>query len=314
MNAPATSSAPRPPRGAARGRRALRGDLNDRELAAVLLGAAAVVLGGLLLYPILNVLYSSFFVQRLTEPWANTGVPTLENFAQMLRDARFHAALANTLLFALFTVTGSFLVGLPLALLANVETRWRWLVRVALLLPWAMPQVFTALMFGWMFNSDYGVVNDVLGRLGLGQPLWLIRPDYAVAALVVAIVWKTSSFVALILLGGLQGIPAELGEAARVDGATPAQAFWRVTFPLLRPAIAVALIFRTLSALQLFDVPFAMTQGGPGRATETLGIYAYRVTLQFLDFGYGAALSLGLFAVSLAITVFYLRWIRPEDA
>jgi multiple sugar transport system permease protein len=177
-----------------------------------------------------------------------------------------------------------------------------------------MPQVFTALMFAWMFNTRYGVVNDVLGRFGVPEQLWLIRPNLAVVALVVAVVWKTSSFVALILLGGLQGIPHELSEAARVDGATGPQVFWRVTLPLLRPAIAVALIFRTLSALQLFDVPYAMTNGGPGRATETLGIYVYRTTLEFLDFGYGAALSLALFAVSLVITSLYLRFIRPEDA
>lgn len=314
MNTTGVAGTPRVARGVPFWRRLRTGDLRERELALLLLGPAALVLAGLLLYPVLNVLYSSFFVQRLTEPWLNTGRPTLENFSQMLRDPRFHAALGNTLFFALLTVTGSFLVGLPLALLANVRTRWRWLVRVALLLPWAMPQVFTALMFGWMFNSQYGVVNDLISRVGIEPQLWLVRPQLAVAALVVAIVWKTSSFVALILLGGLQSIPPELDEAARVDGATPSQTFWRVTLPLLRPAIAVALIFRTLSALQLFDVPYAMTNGGPGRATETLGIYAYRTTLEFLDFGYGAALSLGLFAVSLVITTLYLRFIRPEDS
>lgn len=314
MSTTGLAGAPRNLRGARLWRRLSAGDLRERELAVLLLGPAALVLGGLLLYPILNVLVSSFFVQRLTEPGLSTGLPTLENFRQMLTDARFGAALANTLFFASITVTGSFLVGLPLALLADVGSRWRWLVRVALLLPWAMPQVFTALMFAWMFNSQYGLFNDLLSRLGLEPQLWLIRPNLAVVALATAVIWKTSSFVALILLGGLQSIPGELTEAARVDGATPWQTFWKITLPLLRPAIAVALIFRTLSALQLFDVPYAMTSGGPGRATETLGIYVYRTTLEFLDFGYGAALSLALFALSLAITTLYLRFIRPVDA
>jgi multiple sugar transport system permease protein len=112
---------------------------------------------------------------------------------------------------------------LPLALLANLETGWRWLVRVALLLPWAMPQIITGTMFAWMFNSQYGVFNDILVRLGFERVYWLIRPDSATIALVLTIIWKTSSFVALILLGGLQSIPLELSEAAQVDGATSSQ-------------------------------------------------------------------------------------------
>ncbi len=242
-------------------------------------------------------------------------------------DSRFWNSFSITLLIIIVSVGGSFLVGLPLALFANVNHPLKWLVRVALLLPWAMPRVFTGLTFAWLFQSDYGVVNDLLARVGLGDLfriilsddvvgqtgiLWLAREVPAIIAANLAIIWKTSSFVGLILLAGLQSIDESLYEAAIVDGANPWQRFWHVTLPLLRPAIAVALIFRTLTAIQTFDIPFAMTNGGPGRALETLGVYIYKTT-NGLDIGYAAALSVALFTLSLAITVFYLRWIYTDE-
>lgn len=227
-------------------------------------------------------------------------------------DPRFWNAFQISLLIIFVSVVGSFVVGLPLALIADMESRWRWLVRVALLLPWAMPPVLTGLMFAWLFQDQYGVVNDLLGRVGIEGPIWLGRVTPAIAAVNLTLIWKTSSFVGLVLLAGLQSIDRGLYEAAMVDGANPWQRFWRITLPLLRPAIAVALIFRTLTAIQAFDVPFAMTRGGPGRSLETLGIYIYNSTLT-LNIGYAAALSVALFTLSLIITVFYLRWIYTDD-
>ena len=227
-------------------------------------------------------------------------------------DARFWNAFSITLLITVASVAGSFLVGLPLALLANVESRWRWLVRIALLIPWAMPRVLVGVMFAWLFNYSNGVVNDLLGRVGIAGPLWLSRADPAIWAANITIVWATSAFVGLILLAGLQSIDESLYEAAMVDGASRLQRFWAITLPLLRPSIAVALIFRTLTAIQTFDIPYAMTQGGPGRALETLGIYVSNTT-NSLNLGYAAALSVALFAMSLAITVLYLRWIYADD-
>ena len=242
-------------------------------------------------------------------------------------DPRFWNSFNITLLLIVVTVVGAFLLGLPLALLANVKHPLKWLVRLALLLPWAMPRVFSGLAFAWLFQSDYGVVNDLLGRMGINHVLalilpeqwigprgvyWLARDVPAVVAVSIAIIWKTSSFVGLILLAGLQSIDDSLYEAARIDGANAWQRFWRITLPLLRPAIMVALIFRTLTAVQTFDEPFAMTGGGPGRTLETLGIYIYK-TVNGLDIGYAAALAVALFAISLFITIFYLRWIYKDD-
>jgi multiple sugar transport system permease protein len=288
------------------------GNLSDREFAVILFAPAVILLAGIFLYPTVQVVFSSFNVQDASDP--RTSTVGIQNFQRMLSDDRFGRALLRTLGYGVLTVGGSFLIGLPLALLANVESPLKWLVRVALLLPWAMPQVITGLMFRWLFNFDYGLFNDLISRVGLSPPLWLSIPPYAITAIVVTVIWKTSSFVALILLGGLQSIPHELTEAARVDGANGWQAFWRITLPLLRPAIAVALIFRTLSAIQVFDIPYALIGDGAGGAGETLGVYIQKTLVEFLEPGYGAVLSLGLFAVSIVITVFYLRFIRPEDS
>lgn len=227
-------------------------------------------------------------------------------------DSRFWNSFRITLVIIVVSVAGSFAVGLPLALLANIKGPFRWLVRASLLIPWAMPRVLVGVMFAWLFNSTQGVFNDLLMRIGIEGPLWLARTTPAIAAVNITIIWTTSAFVALILLAGLQSIDESLYEAAKVDGASAWQRFWAITLPLLKPAIAVALIFRTLTAIQAFDIPFAMTGGGPGRSLETLGIYIYNTTIN-LNIGYAAAISVALFAMSLAITVFYLRWIYTED-
>jgi multiple sugar transport system permease protein len=298
------------------------GNLTDAQLAVFLLGPAILILGFVLLYPTLNVIFTSLFRIELTKS-QEIGTPFVgvQNYINLFTDQRFLQSLWNTLFFAFLTVTGSFIVGLPLALLSNINSPWRWAVRIALLLPWAMPPVLTALMFRWMFNTLYGVYNDLLARIGItgatfglnGEIPWLAGPDaLAVTAMVVTIVWKTSSFVGLVLLGGLQSIPTDLTEAARVDGATDRQIFWSITLPLLRPAIAVALIFRTLSALQLYDFPVAMLDSKP--VVETLAMYGKVTTIDFLNFGYGSTLSMALFLVSLGITAIYVRWIRPADA
>jgi multiple sugar transport system permease protein len=294
-----------------------RRELSEGALAALLLAPAALIFGGVLLYPMLSTLWLSLFTQKLTEPWLGTPFVGLANYSQMLGDERFLAALRNTLVFGVLTVGGSFLVGVPMALLAHAESRLRWLARVAMLLPWAMPPVMTGLIFAWLFNGQYGVFNDWLVRSGLSaEPVrWLSTPGLAVFALVVTVVWKTSSFVALVVLGGLQGIPRELSEAAEVDGAGKIQSFFRVTLPLLAPALAVAFIFRAISAVQVFDIPYIFIGQAPAQGLlETLGVYIQKTTIEFLDFGYGAALSVALFGLSLGITALYVRFVRGDDA
>ncbi|GEM87170.1 sugar ABC transporter permease [Meiothermus granaticius NBRC 107808] len=277
-----------------------------------LLLPAGLLLGLIALYPVGRLIYTSFFKQRLSEGPQATFIG-LANYAQALADDRFWNAFWNTVKIVVVTVPGALVVGLLLALIANLPFRIKWPVRLGLLLPWALPLIFVGLIFQWFFDSQYGIVNDVLMRLGLNREYWLIQPTLAFWAICWTIVWKTSSFVALILLAGLQVIPSELYEAAEVDGASRWQGFWRITLPLLTPAILVALIFRTITAFQTFDIPYAMTKGGPGTATETLAMYVRTESIENLNFGYGSALAVLLFLVSLAITVVYLRYVRGDD-
>ncbi len=291
-------------------RRRRDGEVGETTLAVLLLAPALALLGLIVLFPIGRLIWLSFHTLRLSEPWAGQPFVGLLNYRDLWADPRFWDSLANTALIALITVPGALLVGLGLALLANLPFRRRWPTRLALLLPWALPLVFSGLIFAWFFDSSYGLVNDVLARLGVEGPIWLSGPWTATAAICLAIVWKTSSFCALILLAGLQTIPDSLYEAARIDGATRWQRFRHVTLPLLKASIMVALIFRTVTAIQTFDIPYAMTRGGPGNTTETLAMYIHTTTLDFLDFGYGSALAVVMFLVSMLTTAWYLRHIR----
>jgi multiple sugar transport system permease protein len=213
-------------------------------------------------------------------------------------------------LYIVVTVPGSLFVGLGLALLANLPLRRQWPVRLALLLPWALPLVFAGLIFRWFFDFRLGFVNDFLVQLGAAPVPWLTQPAMAKLAICITIIWKSSSFMALILLAGLQSIPKSLYEAAEVDGANKWTQFVEITLPMLAPSIFVALIFRTITAIQTFDIPYAMTGGGPGDSTETLAMYIHKTTLDFLDFGYGSALAVLLFIVSMIATSGYLKYTR----
>lgn len=288
------------------------GDLSERALAFWLLVPAALLLGLVALYPVGRLLYTSLFRRRLTDETGNSPVFVgLENFAQAFSDDRFWTALWNTLLIVLVTVPGALVVGLLLALLANLPFRVKWPIRLGLLLPWALPLVFAGLIFRWFFDSQYGVVNDVIVRLGGERLLWVTTPELLFWAICFSIIWKSSSFVALILLAGLQVIPKELYESAAVDGANRWQSFWRITLPLLIPAILVAAIFRTITAFQTFDIPFAMQNGGS--SFETLAMYVRTMSIENLNFGYGSALAVLMFLISFVVTLVYLRYVRGAD-
>lgn len=287
-------------------------DPSEKTLALVLLAPAFVLLALIVAYPIGKLISNSFFDLRLSGGGEARFVGLL-NYADVLKDADFWNAAGNTLLITLITVPGALVVGLGLALLANLPFKRRWPVRLALLLPWALPLSFAGLIFAWFFHTEHGVVNDVLRRLGTRDAtMWLLTPGWAFVAICIGIIWKTSSFVALLLLAGLQMIPRSLYEAAEVDGASRWQQFREVTLPMLMPSIIVALIFRTIAALQTFDIPYTMTKGGPGNATETLAMLIHKTTIDYLDVGYGSTLAVCMFLLSLGVTALYLRRIGNE--
>ncbi len=285
---------------------------SERRLGFALLLPAFLLLGVVVLYPIANLVYSSFFFNHLAQPWLGQPFVGLDNYTRALADPRFWEGVINTVIYIVITVPGAVVVGLGLALLANLPFKRKWPVRLGLLLPWALPLVFAGLIFRWFFEYQQGIVNYALSLLGIAPITWLTHPTWALVGICLAIIWKSSSFVALVLLAGLQTIPRSLYEAADVDGATKWQQFWEITLPMLKPAIVVALIFRTITAIQTFDIPYAMTNGGPGTSTETLAMYIHKTTIDFLDFGYGSALAVLMFIVSALATAGYLRHTRRD--
>ena len=292
-------------------------DPSEKTLGWLLLAPAFILLAAIVVYPIGKLIFNSFFDLRLSGGSGSGSFVGLENYRLVLADAEFWNATKNTVLITLITVPGALLVGLGLAMLANLPFQRHglpmWPVRLALLLPWALPLAFAGLIFAWFFHTEYGVVNDLLRRMGLvsaTEPtMWLLRPGWAFAAICATIIWKSSSFMALILLAGLQMIPRSLYEAAEVDGASRSQQFWQITIPMLMPSIIVALIFRTITALQTFDIPYTMTKGGPGNSTETLAMLIHKTTIEYLDVGYGSTLAVCMFVISLLVTAVYLKHI-----
>lgn len=264
---------------------------------------AAALSGLLVLAPLGSVLWLS--LRRVMPVFGLDRWAGLANFAHLLGDARFRASLGTTLYFAGVAVTLEVLLGLGLALLLHRSFPGRGLVRVAVLLPWALPTVVAARMWEWIYNPDYGIMNHVLRGLGAirGPVSWLGDPFWAIHAAILADAWKTAPFAALILLAGLSAIPADLGRAARVDGATPAAVFLHVTLPLLRPALVVTVLFRFLDSFRVFDAIYVLTGGGPANTTETLAVYVYKTLFQTLRFGYGSALAVAMFLLAAGASV-----------
>lgn len=285
-------------------------DPSEEALAVLLLAPAALFIAAIIGWPVAKLLANSLMDLRLSQ-----GLPVrfvgLENYAAALADGMFWRAVRNTLVIVVVTVPGALVVGLGLALLANMPFKSRGPIRLALLLPWAMPLAFVGLIFAWFFHSEYGIVNDLLQRLGFAPRIWFNSPALTMAAICVATIWKTSSFMALILLAGLQTIPSSLYEAAEVDGASKWTQFREITLPLLVPSMLVALIFRTLTAIQSFDIPFSMP--GPGEETQTLAMYIQLNAVDYLDLGYGSTLAVFMFMLSMATTGVYLRYIRGGE-
>lgn len=265
------------------------------------------------LAPIAWAAWLSLHEVRLTLPFLRPFVG-LEHYAEWLASPRLWSAVRVTLTFATASVALELLLGLGLALVLQRPMRGRALLRGSALVPWALPTAVAALMWGWMFHDRYGVVNDLLLRAGLlDAPLvWLGEPRLALAAIVAADVWKTTPYVALILLAGLQAIDPGLYEAARIDGAGPLRRFSAVTLPLLVPALLVALLFRTLDALRVFDLVFVLTGGGPGGSTTTLSLLVYRTLFTELDFGRGSALAVLVAALAALLAALYVRLLRPR--
>jgi trehalose/maltose transport system permease protein len=224
----------------------------------------------------------------------------------LLADPAWWGAVWNTIRFTFFSVSLETFFGLIVALVLNARFPGRGLVRAAILIPWAIPTIVSAKMWGWMLNDQFGILNHILLGLGvISQKIaWTANPDTAMIAILIVDVWKTTPFMALLILAGLQMVPSDVYEAARVDGVHPLKVFWRVTLPLIRPALMVAVIFRMLDALRIFDLIYVLT---PNNAqTKTMSVFARENLFDFDKFAYGATASTMLFVIIAAITLLYM--------
>ena len=275
------------------------------ERAGWYVAPAAALLALVTLYPLAHVLWLSLERRSLLDPVppAFTG---LDNYLRLAADERFWNAVGNTLYFAVVSVSLELLLGLAFALAVQRPFRGRALLYGVILLPWAVPTAVSARMWEWMYNTEIGVLNHILGA----EVNWLGAPAWALNAAVAMDVWKSTPFVALLLVAGLQGIPRELYHAAALDGASRWTVLRRITLPLLAPVILVALIFRTIDAFRVFDSIYVLTGGGPANSTETLSIYAYKTLFQSLEFGYGSALAVSVFVLVALVALPYLFLLR----
>ena len=277
--------------------------------AYLFLAPALLVIAVVALYPLGYTLWLSFQRQIVKLPWLGTGWIGLDHYRELLTEPRFWQAFFNTWMFTLISVALELVLGLLAALAIHRARLFTGLTRAALLLPWAIPEVVAAVMWLFLINPAFGLIPGFLRHLGFSDNslVFLAHPVTAWAVVIATDVWKNTPFMTLMLLAGLQVIPEDLYEAASLDGATGWQAFWSLTLPLLKPALLVALIFRTSQAFMVFGHIYTLTGGGPGNATESLAFLAYLAILNDMRFGYGSAICILIFLSSFVLALLYLR-------
>jgi multiple sugar transport system permease protein len=285
-----------------------RSGLSERRLAALMISPSLLVILLVAAYPIGYAIWLSLNEYSVRIPGLSR-FAGLKNYREALTSSEFWNAVQNTFVFTGVSVALELVIGLAMALAMHEAFRGRTLLRTTVLVPWAILTVVTAMTWRTIFAPDLGFANTILRTLHLpgGHAVWLGEAPYAMFAMIFADVWKTAPFMALLLLAGLQVIPEDVYDAAKVDGATAWQRFWRVTLPLLRPAILVALLFRTLDALRVFDLPFVLTQGANG--TETLSLEAQEVLTNDRIIGLGSALSVLTFAIVMMVSFAYIYFV-----
>jgi multiple sugar transport system permease protein len=277
--------------------------LSQKRLAFLMVSPSMILIAIVAAYPILYAIWLSLHEYSVRvaglSRWA--GPLGLRNYTTALQDSEFWSALVTTLVFTASSVFLELIIGLAMALAMHSAFRGQGVLRTVVLVPWAVLTVVTGIMWRTIFESPQGLVNSIIG----GDTVWLGQEPHALIVIIVADTWKTAPFMALLILAGLQTIPGEIYEAARVDGATTWQRFRKITLPLLTPAILVALIFRTLDALRIFDLPYILTKGANG--TTTLSLIAERTFAENRIYGLGAALSILTFIVVMIVSFTYIR-------
>jgi len=287
--------------------------LQKRYEPFLFIGPAILVLLGITIYPLLYSLYMSFHSVFLTK--MHLGIPFvgLGNFRAALQDPLFWISLKNTLVFSIVGVSLEFALGFLIALMVEALLgRTSTIIRTILLLPMIMAPVVVALIWRFMYNTDFGIINYFLSLVGFAKQVWLSSTAMAMPAVIAMDVWQWTPFMFLILLAGLQSLPYSPYEAAYIDGASRVQAFLYITLPLLRPILLISLLLRLIDSIKTFDNIFVLTGGGPGSATELLSLYIYRVGFRHFNLGYGGAMSYILLIIVVVLSRQLIRRLRSK--
>ena len=273
----------------------------------LLLAPALIIMVAVVIVPIVEAVSMSFQSYNLTKP-KKIGFIGLANYAKLFHDPLFWSSLLRTLIWVVCAVGFQFLFGFLLAQLLNKSFRGRGVARAVSMVPWVTPGVLIALMWRWLFDGNYGVINDLLLKAGVIKEkiAWLSRMDTALPATIITIIWQGIPFFALMILAGLQGIPGELYEAADIDGASGPQKLFYVTIPSLKNTIAVTTMLRIIWVANSVDVIWNMTEGGPAYASQTLSVYVYKQA-STLNMGYASAMAIMLMLLLLLVAIPYLR-------
>jgi ABC-type sugar transport system permease subunit len=287
----------------------------DTVTALFLLLPSLIIILGIALQPILTTLYLSFFDATLSKT-AVMNFVRLDNYANLLKDVLFWKTIGRTLYFTIVSVGLELVLGIAVAQLIHAHPPgWKFL-RTSLIIPWAVPTIVNGAMWRWIYNADYGALNGMLLQLGIINKYipWLISPDTSMNLVILADIWHSVPFIALILQAAMATLPFDLDEAASVDGANAWQRFWLIRMPLLRSAILVALVIRTVEAFRAFDIIYVITQGGPAFGTVTISYLTYLETFSYGHIGRGSALSFLISIFTLTMAFIYIRVLyRPEE-
>jgi multiple sugar transport system permease protein len=273
---------------------------------------ALLIVGAVTIFPIAFSVLLSLANVTVTGNGFQLGGFTFSNYSQIIHASVWRYALLFTVFYTVITVTIEVILGTIIGLVLERLTKGRGLMMALLLIPWSMITVISAELWQYIFDGTYGVMLAIFSALGLGQPQFLGTPTSAIISMMVADIWKTTPFVAIIVIAGLVMLPQEVFEAAAVDGASSWTTFWRVTLPLLRPTIALAVLFRILQAFGIFDLPWVLTGGGPGIATTSLAVLSYRAMFQNLNYGVGNAIAVSASALVLIGCMLFLKVFRTQ--
>ena len=292
-----------------------RPDVNKKRLARMgwaFSAPALIVIAGVTIFPIVYSVIMSLNNVTVTGNGFSLDGFTFSNYNLLIHSSLWRDALFFTLYYTLITVVVELIIGTCIALVLERLVAGRGWMMALLLIPWSMITVINAELWAYIYNGTYGVADYILGALGFGHPVILGTPTSAIIGLMIADIWKTTPFVAIIVLAGLVMLPGDVFEAAEVDGSSGWYTFWHITLPLLRPTIALAVMFRVLQAFGLFDLPYVMTGGGPGTATQSLAILAYNALFKNLAFGPGAAVATSTALLVLLACLASLRVFRVQ--